>query len=116
MRINITAGDVLNKLLVNKYQDEYFIPFNEAMIEGKVTTRLFSKEFIKERAIVHNVSEEEYKLRLLSFLTFLDKIIMYNEVVLWFGSEPFCLENTRYVLRTLKEYWYNKKIILNIVG
>ena len=40
---------------------------------------------------------------------------MYNEVILWFGEEPFCKKNTEVVLQTLKEYNFNGKIVLNIV-
>ena len=115
MRINITAGECLNNILKDKYKDEYFIPFNEAMIEGSYTSRLFSKEFIIERSNTHNVSEEEYIFKLNGFLNFLENINSYDEVVLWFGDEPFCVINTNVILETLKEYDYKGKLTVNIV-
>ena len=115
MRINITAGECLNNILKDKYKDEYFIPFNEAMIEGKYTSRLFSKEFIAERSNTHNVSEEEYTFKLKGFLNFLENINSYDEVVLWFGDEPFCMANTNAILEILKEYEYKGKVEINIV-
>jgi hypothetical protein len=51
MKINITAGDCLNNILTNKYKNEKFVPFREAMIKGTYSSKLFSDEFIKERAI-----------------------------------------------------------------
>lgn len=115
MKINITAGDCLNNILKERYEKEVFIPFCEAMIVGGYTAKLFSKEFIQERAIVHNVREDEYIFKLANFLTFLREINKYDEVVLWFGDEPFCAENTKAVLHALKEYRYNGKVIVNIV-
>lgn len=115
MKINISAGECLNKILQDKYRDEYFISFNEAMIEGEYSSKLFSKEFISERAITFNVSEEEYVSKLSSFLSFLENIESYNEVVLWFGDEPFCVCNRNVILKTLKEYKYVGNVILNIV-
>ena len=56
MKVNITAGSILNNLLKEKYSNELFIPFNEAMINGTYSSKLFSNEFILERAKTHNVS------------------------------------------------------------
>ena len=33
MRINITAGECLNNILKSIYEEQFFIPFNEAMNE-----------------------------------------------------------------------------------
>lgn len=115
MKVNITAGSILNNLLKKKYSNELFIPFNEAMINGTYSSKLFSNEFILERAKTHNVSVLEYKENLKDFLNFLKNIHMYNEVILWFGEEPFCKKNTEVVLQTLKEYNFDGKIVLNIV-
>ena len=115
MKINITAGECLNKILQEKYPNETFVPFNEAMIKGEFNTKLFSDEFIKERSIVHNVSKEEYESKLSLFLEFLKNINKYSEVILWFGDEPFCKKNTEIVLITLKEYNFISSVTLNIV-
>ena len=115
MKINITSGDILNSILTTKYPNELFIPFNEAMIKGDYHHKLFSDEFIQERSIVHNVTTFEYISKLSLFLDFLKNIENYNEVVLWFGDEPFCKKNTSVVLETLEVYGYTQNIYLNIV-
>jgi len=116
MNINITAGECLNKILKRKYDDRIFIPFCEAMINGSYSSKLFSDEFILERAQVHNVSTEQYKYKLQGFLDLLKNIKKYNEITLWFGDEVFCVENAKVVIDALKLYGYSKKIILNIVN
>ena len=47
MKVNITAGECLNEILSNIYKDEYFVPFNEAMINGTYNSKIFTNEFIK---------------------------------------------------------------------
>lgn len=115
MKINITAGECLNKILQEKYPNETFIPFNEAMIKGGYNTKLFSEEFVIERSSIHNVSKEEYENKLALFLDFLNNINKYTEVILWFGDEPFCKKNTEIVILTLKEYRFLGNVTLNIV-
>ena len=115
MKINITAGKHLNNMLQNKNKKEIFIPFNEAMIIGTYVSKLFSEEFIGERAATHKVSIIEYKENMMDFLSFLKSIKLYYEVVLWFGDEPFCQENVKVILQTLKEYQFEGVIILNLV-
>ena len=116
MRINLTSGDCLNDILSAKNTNELFVSFGEAMITGTYTARLFSDDFILERALTHGVSVEEYKRKLHGFLTFLEDVNFYDEVVLWFGDEPFCRANRSVLLNTLKEYGFKGKIILNIVN
>lgn len=55
MKINITSGECLNKILQEKYPNETFIPFNEAMVKSGYNTKLFSEEFIIERSTIHKV-------------------------------------------------------------
>ena len=115
MKIHITAGDCLNKILQEKYRDEQFIPFREAMIRGTYTFPLFSDGFLQERAQVLGVSESEYKEKLSDFLELLHAVNTYNEIELWFGDEPFCLANTKTVIQALKERKYQGKLVLHIV-
>ena len=115
VKINITAGEYLNKILENKYENEKFIPFCEAMLQGSYNATLFSEKFIEQRAETHNVSAKFYKEKLHEFLEFLKNIKQYSLVVLWFGNEPFCNENKKIVLQTLKEYDYRGIVILNTV-
>lgn len=115
MKINITAGDCLNNILTNIYKDEEFIPFRKAMIIGTYSNKLFSEEFLLERSEVHKVSLKEYKEKISCFINVLENINSYDEIVPWFGDEPFCVENTKIVIKTIKEHNYTNKLILNIV-
>ena len=115
MKINITAGNHLNSILSNKYPSETFIPFREAMIEGEYHFPPFSDAFLIERANTHHTTVDEYKNHMKDFLTFLSHITEYDEIVMWFGNEPFCLINIDVVLKTLKDRNFTKRIILNTV-
>ncbi len=114
-RINITAGDCLNGILQRRYPEERFIPFREAMIEGRYTAPLFSEAFIRERAAFHGVTETEYRENLAGFLEVLARPKAYNEIVLWFGEEPFCVENRETVLAALRQYGYRRSLQQNTV-
>ena len=116
MVINITSGECLNKILQERHSEDVFIPFNEAMINGTYSFKLFSEEFMSERSKIHGVTLEEYKNKLKDFLIFLKNINKYEKIVLWFGDEPFCRENTRIVLEAIHDYGYRHNIILNIVN
>ena len=115
MKVNITAGEALNSMLVTKYSQERFVPFNEAMIVGSYTAPLFSTSFMEERATTHGVSLDQYKEKLGGFIDVLDNIEKYDEIILWFGDEPFCKANTDVVLQVLKDLSYKGKVVLNIV-
>ena len=115
MRINITAGDFLNNFLCKKYANEVFIPFCEAMNKGTYSFKLFSYDFCVQRSKIHNVTLDEYLFKLKGFLDFINNIKEYNEVILWFGDDAFCNENSKIVVKTLKEYNYNGTLILNTV-
>ena len=115
MKINITAGDCLNNILVNIYKDETFVPFREAMNVGNYKSELFSKEFLVERSVTHNVSLDEYKEKINGFLEIIKNINKYQEIKLWFGNDDFCLENLKIVLQTIFLNNYKGSIILNTV-
>ena len=115
MRVDITAGEWLNELLESKYPGERFVPFNESMIQGTYSSPLFSEEFVRERANVHGVSETAYLEKLSGFLDVLNHAGEYDEIVLWFGDEPFCVQNRRTVIEGLRMHGYRRNILLNIV-
>ncbi|MBR1747792.1 MAG: hypothetical protein IJ735_06255 [Clostridia bacterium] len=85
------------------------------MSEGSYSTKPFSPEFIAERCLTHKVSQETYVSKIKTFLDFLDDIDAYDEVVLWFGDDPFCLSNRAFVLKTLEEQRYRGSILDNTV-
>ena len=76
---------------------------------------LFSEEFVRERANVHGVSETAYLEKLSGFLDVLNHAGEYDEIVLWFGDEPFCVQNRRTVIEGLRMHGYRRNILLNIV-
>ena len=116
MKVNITAGECLNRILEDRCPDECFVPFNEAMIHGTYSAPLFSEDFVRERAIVHGVSEAEYLEKLSGFIEVLKHAGEYDEVVLWFGDEPFCKANRQTVLNALRGHGCRQSILLNIVN
>jgi len=114
MVVNITSGECLKEILEKKYGDA-FVPFNEAMTKGEYHHRLFSDEFITERAITHQVSKEEYLLKLSPFIKLLLNVKQYTQINLYFGDDDFCIKNRAIVIQALKEYGYEGSIISNIV-
>ena len=116
MKVNITAGECLNRILEARYPNECFVPFNEAMSQGTYSAPLFSEEFIRERAAVHGVSEAEYLEKLSVFMDVLKHAGEYDEIVLWFGDEPFCKANRQTVLEALRGHGCSRSILLNIVN
>ena len=77
---------------------------------------MFSEEFVRERAAVHSVSEAEYLEKLSGFMEVLKHAGEYDEVVLWFGDEPFCVANRQTVLEALRGQGCRRIILLNIVN
>ena len=86
------------------------------MIVGTYSNKLFSEEFLLERSKTHKVSLKEYKESISCFINVLENINSYDEIVLWFGDEPFCVENSNIVIKAIKENNYKNKLILNIVN
>lgn len=113
--INITNGSYLNSYLQNKYPNETFIPFNEAMIEGNPILPIFSDDFINERCQTHQVSKESYFENIEDFLTFSKNITSYESIVLWFGKDMFCQVNLLTVLAYLHQENYHNPIYLNLI-
>ncbi len=105
----------MSSILEDRYPEERFVPFNEAMIEGTYSAPLFSDEFVRERAAVHGVSVAEYLDKLSGFLDVLKHAGEYDEIALWFGDEPFCVANRRTVLNALRMHGCSQDILLNIV-
>lgn len=86
------------------------------MIEGPYSSKPFSPEFLKERAAFHRQSLEQYREHMQEFLTLLDCLDQYEEIVLWFGDEPFCVKNVEVIVDTLRHRGYKKTITLHTVN
>jgi len=114
-KINITSGQMLNELLSQRYPGERFIPFNEAMIKGTYTAEPFSGAFIRERALCHGVTEEEYRDTMKDILTYLEDVNAAEHIVTWFGGEDFCLANKRVLFMTLKNKGFAGHLTCNTV-
>ena len=112
--INITSGEYLNNYL-SKKNNEVFIPFNEAIIEGELLYPLFNENFIIKRSKVHNVKEELYKQKINDFINIKNYINEINEITLWFGKDAFCIINLLTVLVYLEDNNYKGNILLNLV-
>lgn len=112
MIYNIVAGEELKKIMSSKIRDP--IPFNEDMSVGSYAASPFSGSFLCERSAVHKVSVTLYKEKLSSFLDFLDKVKVEDEVHLFFGEDKTCLANSSFLI----EYLANKvaSISLHIVN
>lgn len=96
-------------------KQEKMIPFNEAMCYGRVSSDLFSDEFVAIRANVHHVTEEEYKEITLKPLQPLIKGD-FTQIELWFDADMFCQLNILTILAWLDQINYKNPIKLHIVG
>ena len=114
--INITSGLYLNNYLKDKYSNDTFIPFNEAMIEGNPSYPLFDENFILERCKTHQVSKEDYIKNMIDFLELKNHIHEYNSIVLWFGKDMFCQLNLLTVLSYFQQEKYSNPIYLNLIN
>ena len=112
--INVTSGEYLNKHLKNK-SEGVFIPFNESMIQGTLLYPLFDKNFIKERCLVHYVSDLTYKEKMGEFINIKNNIEEVDLITLWFGKDVFCIVNLLTVLVYLEEVNYRGKVLVNLV-
>ena len=52
--------------------------------------------------------------QLSGFIDVLNHAGEYDEIVLWFGGEPFCVQNRKTVIETLRMHGYRRNILLNI--
>ncbi len=113
--IAITSGDCLNEILAARYPYDVFVPFREAMINGRYSSALFSEAFANERAAFHQVPVEEYKEKLKPFTDILDNPNEYAKITLYFGDEPFCLANKKAVMEALAAHGYRGTLVNNTV-
>lgn len=114
MKINITCGQNTNDYYSEKYSDEIFVPFNEAMIYGDLKEEIFGKEFILERIKTHKTTYEEYMSKMQAFLALTEKINEY-EITCWFGDDDFCKINLLVLFAYLDQIKYKKEIIFNLI-
>lgn len=110
--LNITNGDYFNNYFLTQFGG-IAIPFCEAMMDGNVVTKIYSKDFIKLRSNILNVSENEYIDKM-----YLPNVLSkntYSTISLWFGKDTFCQMNLLTVLAYLEQIEYQGKLILNYI-
>ena len=112
--INITNGKYLNDYLKSKLNGE-FIPFNEAMIQGKLLYPLFDDKFNESRCKTHKVTKLEYLENIKDFLNIKEYSSNIKSITLWFGQDAFCIINLVTVLCYLEDIKYRGSVNLNIV-
>jgi hypothetical protein len=96
-------------------EGQLMIPFNEAMCYGDTCTDIFSHEFTRIRAMVHQVTPEQYTEHTLRPLKpLLSK--NFSDITLWFDADMFCQINILTILAWLDQTGYEGAIQLQIVG
>lgn len=116
-RINITSGESFNEYIKTKING-IFVPFNEALMEGKPLFPLFDENFINERVMTHYndlSKKDEYIKKMEIFIKNKELILNSEELILWFGEDTFCLINLLGLLTFLENNSYHGKLLYNIV-
>ncbi|MDN3019064.1 AraC family transcriptional regulator [Paenibacillus sp. BSR1-1] len=96
-------------------EQEWMIPFNEAMCYGNTCDNLFSQKFVEIRAKVHQVTPAQYAEITLKPLALLFRGD-FTHIALWFDSDMFCQINILTILAWLDQTNYKGRIDLHIVG
>ena len=116
-KINITNGQYFNEY-ISKKKEGLFIPFNEALIQGKPIYPLFDEDFILERTRTHCKDEtkiSDYINNMSDFLNATKDVNRYEEIRLWFGEDTFCVINLLGVLTYLEQIGYKNIVLLNVI-
>lgn len=92
-----------------------YVPFNEAMCVGEVTTNVFSKEFNKCRCDAHSITMDQYNEITLKPLQILFES-QFPHIILWFDDDMFCQINLLTLLAYLNQTNYSQKITFNLVS
>ena len=115
--INITSGESFNEYIKTKING-IFVPFNEALMEGKPLFPLFDETFINERVMTHYndlSKKDEYVKKMEIFIKNKELILNSEELILWFGEDTFCLINLLGLLTFLENNSYHGKLLYNIL-
>ena len=112
LTLNITNGEYFNSYFKSKFEGEA-VPFCEAIMDGAVTTNIFSEEFIQLRSKELQVSEQEYRAKMYAYDALSRNT--YETICLWFGKDTFCQVNLLTVLAFLEQIEYKGSLILNYI-
>ena len=101
MIVHITNGSFFNDWLIKKTGFQC-VSFNEAMMSGPVSERVFNESFVCQRAGYHHVSKEDYLNHMKPFSDVINHLDQVDELVLWFGMDAFCQMNLLTIYHLLK--------------
>jgi hypothetical protein len=115
--LNILNGQSMYDHFKQKHLDENgtYIPFNEAMCVGGVTTDIFSNEFNEYRCEAHHVTMDEYHELTLEPLKIFIKG-QFSNIVLWFDDDMFCQINLLTILAYLDQINYSREVNFKLVN
>ncbi len=100
MIINILSGDCMVEYSEQLGFKDKVIAFGESVITGRLTSEIFSPDFITARASSLGIHQDKYKKRFVQPLT---KLRSTDDVHLWFGVDMFCQMNLICVLAILEK-------------
>ncbi|MBQ8726211.1 MAG: hypothetical protein IJY84_03865 [Clostridia bacterium] len=112
--LNITNGDYFNEYFKNKFNARA-VPFREVMMQGVASEKIFSSEFISNRAISLGVEEREYLKNCADLLSAVDELKGGGQIDLWFGKDTFCQLNALTALAYLEQIGYGGKVFFNFI-
>ena len=115
--LNILNGQSMHDYFKQHHFDEdgVYVPFNEAMCVGEVTSDIFSKEFKICRCAAHSITMGQYnEITLKPLQVLLEK--QFSHITLWFDDDMFCQINLLTLLAYLNQINYKNKITLNLVS
>ena len=115
--LNILNGMVMKEVFLKKYDsnNQTFISFNEAIVQGQVVEDILSDEFIETRISSLNTNYSKYKKLVLDELSVLKKNT-YEDIVLWFGIDMFCQLNLLTILSYIEVNNINSNIFVVLLG
>jgi hypothetical protein len=102
--LNIVSGMVLKEKISNNFNimDQTIVSFNEAMVQGKSDSEIFSSEFFRKRISSLETDYKTYKRLVIDELSpLIDK--QFENIVLWFDKDMFCQINMITILAYLKQ-------------
>ncbi|MCP3027811.1 AraC family transcriptional regulator [Halobacillus sp. A5] len=114
--LHILNGEEMKKYFqrTDFLKGEPMVPFNEAMCEGELCEDIFSEEFVKKRALTHEVGPEEYSRITLQPLQLAFEHPV-DRIDLWFDEDMFCQINLLTMLAWLDQQHYLDKAELRLV-
>ncbi|NHM30931.1 hypothetical protein [Neobacillus terrae] len=100
---------------INFLNQQLMVPFNEAMCCGETCNTIFSSEFNKIRAKVHQVTPAQYNdITLKPLQPLFCK--NFTHLSLWFDTDMFCQINLLTILAWLDQNKYHDSIDLKLIG